>query len=82
MKSAHVGDETLMFPICAPSPDACRAFNIVLLYLLYSTDGNVDPCRFLVLMVFGLNPAKSEIVNTANKVECPKVRRSRVITMK
>jgi hypothetical protein len=50
ISSAHVGDETLMFPICAPSPDA--------------------------------NPAKSEIVNTANRLECPKVRRSRVITMK
>jgi hypothetical protein len=34
-----------MFPICAPSPDACREFNIVLLYLLYSTGDNVDPCR-------------------------------------
>jgi hypothetical protein len=29
-----------------------------------------------------INPAKSEIVNTANRLECPKVRRSRVITMK
>jgi hypothetical protein len=41
ISSAHVGDETLMFPICAPSPDACRAFNIVLLYLLYSTDAKI-----------------------------------------
>ena len=50
ISSTHVGDDTLMFPICAPSPDACTAFNIVLLYLLYNTGCRI-PCSNGILSV-------------------------------